>query len=265
MTHTFETENNKKALAYTLVICAAIMLLFFLIRWKSLPPSENIVQDLIEINLGNNIDGMGEEQPLIKGKQTVNKEPDVSSLEKNNPTPIEALKTEENKDKDAAAIVNTRKKTSPLESENINKNKNKIAKITYTGPDKGKNGNDNNDNGYRYQGNNKTGLGDNGSPEGDKDSYGNTPGGKTGGPRIIKGNRKIIQHYKFEGDLNRATIYAIIKVSPNGTGRFIGFDKGSTDRTQAYANAVSNYLKKIQFDKSDLESQVTVEFVFDVN
>ncbi len=264
MTHSFETEKNKKAFTYTLIICSALLLLFFMIRWKSIPPSESIVQDLMEINLGNNLEGMGNEQPLIKGNPTVNKEPDVNSGEKKQAQQQDPIIPDDNSDKEAA-VVNNSKKQSTVNDKNANNNKNRIAKITYNGPDKGKNGNDNNDNGYRYQGNNPNGKGDNGSPEGNKDSYGNTPGGKIGGPRVIRGNRRIVQHYKFEGDLNKATIYAIIKVSPNGDGRFIGFDKGSTDRTQAYANAISNYLKKIQFDKSENESQVTVEFVFDVN
>jgi hypothetical protein len=265
MTHSFETEKNKKALTYTILICGTLLILFFLIRWKSVSPAESIVQDLIEINLGNNTEGVGMEQPLIKGTPTVNKEPDISSGEKKSIQTKDPINPIENPDKDAAAVINTKQHSNVVEKTNNNNNNNRTAKITYNGPDKGKNGNDHTDNGYKYQGNNPNSKGDNGAPDGNKDSYGNTPGGKTGGPRVIKGNRRIVQHYKFEGDLNKATIYAIIKVSPNGEGRFTGFDKGSTDRTQTYANAISNYLKKIQFDKSDNESQVTVEFVFDVN
>ena len=264
MTHSFEKEKNKKALTYTIIICGALLLLCIIVRWKSYAVAENLVQDLMEINLGNNTEGLGDEQPLVNGKPTSNKEPNIDNSEMGNiekPSPIE---TDNNNDKDAATIINSKNKSTNTNhnSENIN---NRTAKLTYNGPDKGKNGNDNSDNSYRSQGNNAHSNGDNGSPDGNKDSYGNTPGGKIGGPRIIRGNRRIIQHYKFEGDLNKATIYAIIKVSPSGGGRFIGFDKGSTERSQAYANAISNYLKKIQFDKSDNESQVTVEFVFDIN
>ncbi len=264
MTHSFETEKNKKALTYTLLICGLLLMLFFIIRWKSFPPSETIVQDLMEINLGNNLDGFGNEQPLIKGKPTISKDPDISGSEKKQNQEQSPIIPDDNSEKEAA-IVNNSKKQLAVNDKNVNNNKNRIAKITYNGPDKGKNGNDNNDNGYKYQGNNPNGKGDNGSPEGNKDSYGNTPGGKIGGPKVIRGNRRIIQQYKFEGDLNRATINAIIKVSPNGDGYFIGFDKGSTERTRAYADAISNYLKKIQFDKSDNESKVTVQFIFDIN
>jgi len=91
-----------------------------------------------------------------------------------------------------------------------------------------------------------------------------TPVGNITDTRIIRGNRRIIKQHKFESNLNKATIYAVIKVSPDGEGSFVAFDKGSTERTQAYANAISYYLKKIQFDKSLNDSNVTLEFIFDI-
>jgi hypothetical protein len=45
----------------------------------------------------------------------------------------------------------------------------------------------------------------------------------------------------------------------------VSFDKGSTERSQAYALAISNYLKNIQFNKSQNDSTVTLEFIFDIN
>jgi hypothetical protein len=85
---------------------------------------------------------------------------------------------------------------------------------------------------------------------------------KTGGPSVITGNRKIIKYYSFEGDLDEATVYAIVKVSPFGIGTFIGFGKNSTTRNQAYANAIMQYLKNIKFDKLDEESTGTMQFNF---
>ena len=70
MTKAFESEKNRKALMYTLMICGALLLMFFLISWKVMPPTPPLVQDLIEINLGNNEEGFGEEQPLIKGERS---------------------------------------------------------------------------------------------------------------------------------------------------------------------------------------------------
>jgi hypothetical protein len=41
---------------------------------------------------------------------------------------------------------------------------------------------------------------------------------------------------------------------------FIGFGKNSTTRAQAYANAIIQYLKNVQFNPSKDESTVTVQF-----
>lgn len=267
----FQTEENKKALIYTSVICVILLLLFIFIRWSDLPPSNPIIQDQIEINLGNDNEGFGDEQPLTKGTPSTVKEKESPASADNSAN--DNVKPDEKDDADAAPVVKnstTKPKTQPDKPKVELPAKQTTApqkpKLTYQGPSSDKNGNNaDKDNGYTYQGNNPDGKGDKGSVNGNKDSYGTTPGGSTGGPRVTKGNRKIVKHYKFDGELGKATIYAIIKVSPTGQGKFVGFDKGSTSRSQSYANAVSNYLNNIQFDASENESTVTVQFIFDVN
>ena len=64
--------------------------------------------------------------------------------------------------------------------------------------------------------------------------------------------------------MDKATVYATVRVSPSGTGTFIGFGRNSTTRAQAYANAIIQYLKNVQFDKSNDESTVSVQFNFNV-
>ncbi|HMD00360.1 MAG TPA: hypothetical protein VKH37_09405, partial [Ferruginibacter sp.] len=136
----------------------------------------------------------------------------------------------------------------------------------YQGTTNGKGNGANETNGYRMQGNNPNGKGDAGSPNGKPDSYGNAPGGKSGGgPRVTSGDRKIIRYYSFQADLEKAVIYAIIKVSPDGKGTFAGFGKNSTSRSSAYATAIAERLPSIMFDKADHESNVTVLFNFTVN
>ena len=261
MTHSFEEEKNKKALLYTIIICFLLSILFFIIRWNSIPPPDFITQDLIEINLGNNMEGIGEVQPLVSGNKTIDENIPAVIPQKKIEEQITQPTADDNAEKDAAPVLTAKKKQSAVEEKIIPKK----PALIYTGANKGKNGNNPTDNGYKYQGDNPKSNGDNNDPNGNKDSYGNTPGGKIGGPRVTKGNRKIIQHYKFEGDLNKATIYAIIKVSPEGIGNFVGFDKGSTDRTSAYAAAISKYLNRIQFNKTNTASTVTVEFIFNIN
>lgn len=281
MTDTFEIQKNTKALSYTALICALLLAIAFLYKWRLQIPPMPAIQDLIEINLGNEKEGMGDVQPLVKGDPAPDV-PEPQSLKSAavHEEPSKDIQADEDDDKDAAPV------TKPVKPNNQAKN---IAKETITKPQKtnntvpvvnpnpappkpkialykGGNGNGGNgadqDNGYKNQGN-KPGNGDNGSPNGNPDSYGNSPGGRPGGTlRVSKGDRKIINNYIFMGDLPKATINAIIRVSPEGRGVFITFDKGSTSSDSRYANAIRNYLPNIQFNKSDHESVVTVPFNF---
>ena len=61
----FETQKNIKAGTITGIICGALILLFFFVSWtipQSIPP---VVEDGIEVNLGNSDQGSGNIQPLI--------------------------------------------------------------------------------------------------------------------------------------------------------------------------------------------------------
>jgi hypothetical protein len=85
------------------------------------------------------------------------------------------------------------------------------------------------------------------------------------GPRVTRGDRRIVASYSFEGDLDKATIYADIKVSPDGVGSFENFARGSSSTSSTYRTAIIQYLRNIKFNKSDHESTVTVQFNFRVN
>ncbi len=270
MTATFEAEKNKKALAYTTVICGILLLLAILISWKLPLPPVPLVQDLIEINLGNEVDGSGEVQPLIKGEKAP-----LDNVAEQLQNTVASTNTEKeiipdvNADKDAAPVTKPEKtpvkiKTpSPVVVPEPKPQKPKIA--GYNGPKTGTGNGATEDNGYKYQGNTPGGKGDQGNPNGKPDSYGNNPGGKSSGGPKVTGDRKIIRYYSFTGELEKATIFAIVKVSPDGAGRFSGFAKNSTSTNQAYANSIVEYLRNIKFDTADHESTVTVQFNFNVN
>ena len=279
----FEAEKNRKAFTYTVLICGVLLLLFFFITWPILQVTPPLVQDLIEINLGNNIEGFGEEQPLKKGEMAPAQEPapQQQKAAAADNEPAKDLQPDENAEKDAAPVTKPEKiisKPTDIPKENTTKpvKINKPApiptppapkpqkpKFTYNGPGNGTGNGATQDNGYQSQGNKPGGKGDAGDPSGKPDSYGNNPGGRSGGPKVF-GNRKIIKYYSFTGDLEKATVYATVKVSPSGIGTFTGFGKNSTTRAQAYANAIIQYLKNVQFDKSADESTVTVQFNFNV-
>ena len=273
MTSSFEQEKNRKAFIYTAGICGFLLLMFFLISWKNIPPTQPVVQDLIEINLGNNEEGFGEEQPLIKGQMAPTQEAVVIPQQS-------AAATEENEDNvipddnaeaDAAPVNKpikaTPKVTKPATTAAVPvvAAKPQKPKLTYNGPGTGGGNNATEDNGYKYQGNKPGGTGDAGDPGGNKDSYGNSPGGKVGGPRVTSGNRKVVRYYSFTAELKKATIYAQIKVTPAGQGSLLKLVKPSTSFDQSYASAISGYLRNMQFDKAGDESIVTVQFNFTVN
>ncbi len=283
MSSAFELEKNRKASLYTAIICGIILLLIFFISWPLYKMPPPLAQDLIEINLGNDAEGFGETQPLIKGQMSPSQDqpsPEQAVAAAAKEEPAKDM-TDDNADKDAAPID---KPVKPLVTNNIPKpttqpvktnNPTPAAiptpkppkpKITYNGPGTGNGNNATEDNGYRMQGNNPNGKGDAGNPNGKPDSYGNNPGGKTGGSglRVSKGDRRIVNNYIFMGDLPKAIINAIIKVSPDGRGSFVKIDKGSTSSDSRYISAIISYLPNIKFDKADHESIVTVPFNFNV-
>lgn len=246
--------------------------MFILISWKVMPPTPPVVQDLIEINLGNNEEGFGEEQPLKKGVRTPTEENIPAPRQAaSRPAAEERVQPDDNADEDAAPVVRPEKNVVKPKEKNTEPvvaapAKPQKPKITYNGPGSGPAGNNpTEDNGYTYQGNKPGGRGDNGDPSGNKDSYGNTPGGKVGGPKVTRGNRRIVRYYNFTGELQKATIYAVIKVSPSGKGSFVRFDKGSTSTSAQYADDIRRRLGSMEFDKSNEESTVTVQFNYNVN
>jgi hypothetical protein len=273
MANNFDKERHRKALTYTAVICGALLLMFIFISWTVLPPSLPIVQDLMEINLGNNDEGFGQEQPLIKG--TGKPEKEIVDQPQRSPArevaADENITPDDNAEEVAAPITKSIKKTIPVKIRTpsptpavVPAPKPKTPKLVYNGPGTKNGNNATQDNGYTMQGNNKNGKGDAGDPTGNKDSYGNTPGGKVGGPKVISGNRKVIRYYSFTGDLSKATINAVIKVSPAGVGTFVRIGQGSTSFSRNYSTAINGYLRTMQFDKADDESLVTVQFNFNV-
>jgi len=270
MSATFEAEKNRKAGIYTGLICGAILLIALLVSWKNSPPPPKIADEFIEINLGNDIEGFGKVQPLIKGEKAP---ADESAPQQQQAAPVnnqpEEAKPDDNTDPESAPVnkpVKTTPKVTPAPVPTPappapKPQKPKIA--GYNGPKGGTGNGATEDNGYKYQGNKPGGTGDAGSPNGKPDSYGNTPGGKSsGGGLKVKGDRTIVNNYIFPGDLPAAVINAKIKVSPEGRGIFLSFDKGSTTTDSKYAETIKRYLPNIDFNKADHESIVTVTFNF---
>ena len=283
--HSFEAEKNRKALLYTTGIVGLFLIIAIFYTWPLLVPPIPPVQDLIDVNLGNEVEGMGTVQPLVKGERA----PDNQSNESHEKsrkaveTPSRDIQADENNnDKEAAPVVKSEK---PKEdAKDINKNSvTKTAKNVNPSPVinptpapkkpklplyKGGNGNGGNgaaeDNGYRNQGY-KPGNGDAGSPNGNPDSYGNNPGGRTG-ISVVRGlsGRRIIHFPNMTDDFNEnAKVYVDIKVDAGGRVIEAGIARGTTTSNSNLRSIAIDKAKQLKFPPSqtDVENG-TILFVF---
>jgi outer membrane biosynthesis protein TonB len=292
MTNEFDKQRHKKAFIYTAAICSLLLLAFIFISWKVKPTAPPVIADRIEINLGDNNEGFGEEEPEAIGAPAPEEEktaPTPPVEEEAAEAPKENIEPDENAEEVAAPVVKPIAKVTPKLTPVVKSVVKPIAKPTTvakanptptakpapaqkpkftmpgaTGPG-GNNATKNND--TYQQGNNKNGNGNKGVPGGNPDTYGTKPGGSISPATVTKGKRKIIsvRPYKFPGDLERATIFADIKVSPDGSGSFLRIAQGSTSTSSAYANAIRGYLQNIKFDAADDDGVVTVRFNFNVD
>jgi hypothetical protein len=300
----FNTQKNWKAAIATLVVHALLLLVFFLVAFKTPAPPPPAPQEGIEVNLGDSETGYGDEQPMLPGEpapaltdadatpipavaeeaasetekeMTTNEDADIPEIKK--PEVKQTVKKEKEVVKkeavkqvtDAATKVIPNLKNPPVATNTPTNTENKTTtpkpKAVFSGGD-GTGGNQqdsyNNSPGEGKAG----GSGDQGKPNGvpNGDNYtGN--GGKgnqsNGIPKVI-GNRKITKPYSFEGDLDKAIIFAIVKVSPSGKGSFVDFGKNSTSRKPEYKKAIMQYLANIEFDAASKEDLITVQFIFNI-
>jgi hypothetical protein len=225
----FEKEKNKKAFFYTLSICAFLLIMCFLISWEVAPPALPPVVQEIEVPLGE-MEEINNEK--ITGKDKTDNAAAGSNSSKGTPTSEEHVNSDPNAEQDAAQV---------------NSKTTRNTKITMPNP------------GGKVE---STDQGDDFSKGQEVNGGGTESGGY--GPKVI-GNRKIVKNHSFNGNLGRATVYAIVKVSPDGEGSFVGFGTKTViidGSKPSYKDAINTYLKNIAFDKSDAESTVTVIFKF---
>lgn len=255
----FEQQKNIKASSYTLVICILLSTLFFMLRWEQ--PQTTLLSpapSLMEVNLGNSTTGEGDVAPLDPNTPA----PSVGKASNNRPsTTRSSIKINANSNDPNEEAVRTskginNKKNSPLPVAT----KPKALMGKYAGGDGQGGNNQDSYNNVKSQGI-TAGNGDQGVENGSV--TGNTYTGSAG-PFVTKGNRRITKAYSFNGDVEPATIYAEIEVSPSGSGRFIQIVRGSSSNDRKYKKAIIEYLNQIAFNTSDRSSVVTVKFKFEV-
>ena len=284
-----ERKHQKEAAIVTAGFAALMVLLMFLIKWE-LPKIEPIVQDTgieVEINLppepepetlangggggGNPVQaagpaGIANYVPPQPGTTDDSKDIDEDN-DKTAPTVIKpdvpkptATKINENR-----SVVKAEPK--PIVETPAPKVPKAVLGKTTTGTGKGGGSADDYDRAGGKGNGNGVGNGNGtGGGNGNGTGGGNGTGSGSGsGPKVTRGDRKIVRYYSFEGDLDKAVVYANINVLPDGTGKFISIAKGSSNSSNTYKQAIMQYLQNIKFDKADHESMLTVQFNFRVN
>lgn len=286
MSASFEARKNSQATVITAIFAAAMVLLMFLWSWTiplilPEPPDTGI---LVELNLpeeppvpvrsagggggGNQVEAAGPAgtapySPPLPGTEQDAKDVAEDPTERESPPilkpdiPKATAKTiNENK-----SPVKTPPKADPLPP--APPRPKAVLGRTTTGSGTGGGSATT----YDRSGGTGTGYGVGTGPGTGGGAGTGTGGGRGGGvgPQVTKGDRSIVGSYAFEGDLDKATIYADIKVSPDGVGEFVQFARGSSSQNSSYRTAIVQYLRRMKFNKSDHESMVTVRFNFRVN
>jgi hypothetical protein len=287
MSASLEAKYRQQAALITAGFAGLMLLLMFLLKW-SMPSFERIAQQPVievELNLpdepapqtltdgggggGNPVQASGP-KGIAPAVPPAPGEPDDSKdLEDDPKSESPAISKPPVVKPEATKITNksvVKAEPKPVEVPAPPRPKAVLGKTT-TGTGRGGGTADDYDrpggsgNGYGVGNGNGTGGG-----TGNGTGGGNGTGSGSGnGPKVTRGDRKIVRHYSFEGDLDKAVIYANVLVSPEGIGKFVSIAKGSSSSSNAYKEAIIQYLQNIKFDKADHESMLTVQFNFRVN
>ncbi len=279
-------KNSQRATMITAGFAAFMIVLMFLLKWK-LPEFEKNVEYAgieVELNLpeepetladgggggGNPVQAAGPAGIAAHVPPAPGENEDSKDIEDNNDKETPPIVKPDVVKPTATKITNTSVvKATPkpvVETPAPPRPKAVLGKTT-TGTGKGGGAADDYEksggrgNGYGVGNGNGTGGG-NGNGTGGGNGTGS---GSGNGPKITRGDRKIIRHYSFQGDLEKAIVYANVNVSPDGIGKLVSIAKGSSTTSNAYKEAIIQYLQNIKFDKADHESMLTVQFNFRVN
>ncbi len=280
----FEKEKNIKAGGYTLVAVAVILFLLFIIRWHLPYPPPPLLDEGIEVNLGNSETGIGDIPPMVPGEPAPEATQQVASAPPSNPPAPEPVTAEEESTSKDDVVVpkkaeNTASKPKPVTNQTVDNRKvsnqppappqpkPKAVMGAYSGGN-GKGGNNQDAyNGVRNQGI-AGGTGDQGKPNGNINSDNYTGNGGTGnsGVAISRGltGRSITRFPSFEDDFNEnAKIAVDIRVDESGHVTSAAYQsRGSTSSSATLKSIALRKAKDLKFNNGDGESIGTVIFNF---
>ncbi|HMH21574.1 MAG TPA: hypothetical protein VK563_07355 [Puia sp.] len=291
MADNFESQKNWKASSYTALICGLLLILLIYVSWTlpvQVPP---VVEDGIEVNLGNSDQGLGTDQPYLPGKPSAeDKEkytpPKQAVVEKE---PVKDVETDDANKEEAPVIkkaVVTKPNATKLPTKEVVKTKvTRPVKQPETTPVPPKpkpkavfhgvngNGTGGNDaDSYKPGGNQGVagGHGDQGAPGGDPKSNNYTGGGHgNSGVSISRGlsGRHITGLPSFTDDFNQNAKVAV-DIHVDATGQVIEADyqpRGSTTSDGEMKAIALRKARQVKFNGGGDESVGTIIFNFKIH
>ncbi|TAD85979.1 MAG: hypothetical protein EAY75_09830 [Bacteroidetes bacterium] len=284
MQYQFERDKNAKALGYTLMILGVLFLLMMMLSWRLPQQEASLLNEGIEVNLGNSETGMGSEPPMLPGEPAPEAAETVASSPQTS-TPIpEAVSTNDDNDEPDAPVIPKKTEAQPQKPKPTNTPAVATAKPKTTQPappqpkakatmgaysgGTGKGGNNQDAfNNVKNQGV-AGGTGDQGKPNGNINSDNYTGNGGTGnsGVTISRGlsGRRITKLPSFEDDFNENAKIAIdIRVNEDGSVVSASYQsRGSTSGSGALKAIAIRKAMQLKFNAGEGESLGTVIFNF---
>lgn len=270
--NSFENNKNVKALVYTIMVCSALFL-FFIVTSFSLPQiTQPIADEGIEVNLGSDNDGFGEEQPQQIGENI--SEQATETTENTNINPSENSEPEIPNDEPNlnAKAEKTPQKNSSVTSvkENNVKPIEKVPqpKTLFTGIKKG--GNNSNINNNASSQGDGFGKGDKGKPNGNpnSNSYEGTNYSGNNGLSIksgLKGRGIKIKPSFTDEFTENAKVLVDVEVDLNGNVTNASINPRGTTTTNGNIREIAKRkAKEIKFTPGKDEDFGTILFEFKV-
>jgi hypothetical protein len=281
MSAEFERQKNIKATAITLGIAGALLLIVILVRWPLPTVAPTPVQEFLEVNLGTDDFGSGNDQPLLPGEPAPAKQTAYTP-----PQPVKAVaddvkdvETDDRDDNDAPAI--RKPVVAKPNATRIDDNNKTVKQTTATVPQpvtqappkpravlgRTTGGNGNGGNGAEtYKPGTGEGIaggsGDQGRPGGNPNGTNYNGQRKTFGTKVFN-----IPNQSFEDDFNQNAKIAV-DVIVDDAGKVTSAAvtaRGSTGTaTQSMRNTALRLARQLKFGSSDGGQKGVVVFDFKV-
>jgi len=288
----FESQKNLKAGGYTALVCVLLFIVFIYVGWTLPVEPPPVVEEGIEVNLGNSDKGFGDKQPYLPGEPSPEEKqkytpPKQAAVEK---VPVKDVETDDNNKEDAPVVKKapvTKPNATKLPEKEVVKVKAKPVKVPETLPEKpkpaprpkavfhGVNGNGNGGNAaddFKPGGDQGIagGHGDQGAPGGNPNSNNYVGGGHgNSGVAISRGlgGRHIVSTPSFTDDFNENAKVAVdVHVDAGGNVTDADYQlRGSTTSDAGMVAIAKRKAKLVRFSGGAGESVGTIIFNFKIH